>query len=135
MSNENNNTSIILGSGMILGFLLVIFLIFNRQTVQPQVIQEPQLGQPQPMQEPVFNQPFVNQPYPHTYPEYHNDRVFWEGYSDGWNGFNRRSEGTTYLRGYEIGNHDRRCNHPYYHERYYPPGFSLRLPGLHINVR
>ena len=124
--NPNNNTTILV-CGMILGFSLIVFLIFNKQTVQPQIIQEPQVIQQPPI--------VINQPYPNTYPEYHNNNVFWQGYSDGWNGFIRRSEGIAYLKGYDIGIHDRRCNHPYYHERYCPPGFSLRLPGFHINVR
>lgn len=144
MPSENNNTSVILVSGIVLSFLLIIFLLNNKRMIQPQINQEPQyvqpqLGQPEPIQtqpkEPIFQKPFVCEPYPHCYPEYHSNTIFWEGYHDGWKGFGPRSEGRIYLQGYEIGKHDRRCNHAYYHEHYYPPSLHLRLPGLNINVR
>ena len=137
---SNNNSTVILVSGTVLSLLLIIFLLFNKQMVQPQLVIPQQVAQapapPVVVQPEIINNPvIVGQPYPHSYPQYHSNRAFWDGYSDGWNGFRYRSEGVAYLQGYEIGRHDRTCNHAYYHERYCPPGFSLRLPGLRINVR
>lgn len=90
---------------------------------QPQVIVQPPATQ------------IVGRPYPQTYPQYHNRQEFWMGYSDGWNNFPRRLNCPEYTQGYVVGQHDRRCNRPYYHQQHCPPGFSLRVPGFSLNIR
>lgn len=68
-------------------------------------------------------------------PEYHNKSEFWFGYNDGWAGVSARMRCPEYLRGYEIGLYDRRMNRKDYFNRYYPPGFHIRVPGFHLDIR
>lgn len=88
----------------------------------------------QPTQPPVIVVPGGG-PYPYHYPEYHSNQEFWRGYNDGWNGFRSTLVSPAYLRGYEIGAHDRRLGRHYYYDRYYPPGFHLRVPGFRLDIR
>jgi hypothetical protein len=88
-----------------------------------------------PQQPGVIVVPGAPGPYPYYVPAWHNNQHFWAGYNDGWNAIGRRLATPEYLKGYEIGEHDRRLGRHYYYDHYYPPGFSLRLPGFHLNIR
>jgi hypothetical protein len=103
--------------------------------VDPQTQQQlPQTVVPQQTQPPVIVLPGGG-PYPYHYPQYHRNQEFWRGYNDGWNNLSSSLVTPAYLRGYEIGAHDRRLGRHYYYDRYYPPGFSLTLPGFRLNIR
>lgn len=147
MSSNNSVAIVVVG---LLGFLAIIitgkWLLdkhHNHERVQ-QVQVAPQQPAPLPTapQQPqqIIVQPpastiIIGQPYPKAYPQMHNDHRFWQGYSDGWNGFPARQNCPEYAQGYVIGQYDRRCNRPIYHQQHCPPGFTLRTPGFQLNIR
>lgn len=94
---------------------------------------QPQIIQPQ-CQPPIIVQPPQHQPYPQSYPHYHSQNEFWEGYWDGWSGVRMRQNCPEYSQGYKIGLHDRGCNRRQYYDQYCPPGFSLRTPGFNLRI-
>lgn len=96
----------------------------------------PTPAQPAPTQPPVIVVPGGG-PYPYHYPQFHNNQEFWRGYNDGWNRLPSAITSPAYLRGYEIGAHDRRLGRHYYYDRFYPPGagFHLRIPGFRLSIR
>lgn len=104
----------------------------NSQPIIPQ--QQQQQPTPQVIVTPPA-QPIVIGPYPQTFPQYHNRNEFWMGYSDGWHSSGMRQNCPEYIQGYQIGVHDRRCNQPYYHDQYFPPGLTFRLPSFSFNIR
>lgn len=130
------------------GFLtIIVAAIISKKTVEPvqPVVQTPVSPPVQtPVQPPVQQQaPIIIQPapvvvepvYPIIYSNYHNTDLFWRGYSDGYNGCIILGRNPEYIRGYEIGMHDRNYRKPYYYDRYCPPGFSVRIPGFSLNIR
>jgi len=147
--NSNNSIAVIVVG--LLGFLAIIITgkwLLDRKDhcdhppvvqVAPQQPQQPprrqQSQQPQVIVQPPPPQIIIGQPYPHSYPHHHNKHEFWQGYSDGWNGIPMRQHCPEYAQGYQIGQHDRRCNRPRYHEQHCPPGFTLRTPGFSLNIR
>lgn len=140
MSNNNNTIGIIV-VGLIAFLAIVVtgkWLLDRRHDHEHNRIERVE-NQPQPPA-PATTQPGVivvppGAAYPYHYPEWHNNQHFWAGYNDGWNGFGHRLGTPEYLRGYEIGEYDRRMGRHYYYDHYYPPGFSLRLPGFRLNIR
>jgi hypothetical protein len=147
MNNNNSVAIIVVG---LLGFLAIIitgkWLLdkhHDHDRVQ-QVQVAPQQPGPAPQQPPqqiIVTPPappaniIIGQPYPQTYPQFHSKHEFWQGYSDGWNNIPMRQRCPEYVQGYQIGQHDRRCNRPYYHQQHCPPGFTLRTPGFSLNIR
>lgn len=146
--NQNNGTAlVVLG---LLGFLAIIitgkFILdnnrrddhcdhdCNRQVIiergerhGPRVEVSPQIPQ----------RPFP-QAHPRPYtpcPEYHSNSEFWLGYNDAWARIPARMSCPEYLRGYDIGAYDRYMNRRDYYDRYYPPGFHIRVPGFRLDVR
>lgn len=137
MSNENNNNTTLVVLGL-LGFLAILvmgkFILDNNNKVCGPECHEREINS---HHRPVQPRPHVDvQPRAYTpCPEYHNKSEFWLGYNDGWNGMPARMRCPEYIRGYDIGLYDRRMNQKDYYNRYYPPGFTIRVPGMNINIR
>lgn len=149
MSNESNNNGTALVVLGLLGFLAIIitgkFILDNnrrdcdhhdgqviinrphRDGYRPRVDVSPRVEVAPPVR------PHI-QSYPPC-PEYHNKSEFWMGYNDGYAGIHARLGCPEYVRGYEIGRHDRHSNCRDYFDRYYPPGFHIRVPGFRLDVR
>lgn len=152
MSDDNNNNNgtalVVLG---LLGFLAIIItgkfildnnrrecdtdchnegrVIINRQhrdrnEYRPRVDIQPRVE---------INTPPVR-PYTPC-PEFHNKSEFWLGYNDAYSGRPARMTCPEYIRGYDIGICDRRMNRRDYFDHHYPPGFHIRVPGFHLDVR
>jgi hypothetical protein len=123
---NNNNTTIALG---ILCILLIAAMIgglaFNAGKAQNIPVVE---------QQQIQSQPQAIQPI-QIHEEYHNRSEFWLGYNDGWARLPIRLNCPEYLHGHQIGLTDRQLNCRNYYNRYYPPGFHIRVPGLQINIR
>lgn len=138
--NNNNNTIGIIVVGLIAFIAIVVtgkWLLDRKHEHHEREPRAEMVAPPPatPQQPGVIVVPPAPPAYPYYVPEWHRNQHFWAGYNDGWNGFGRRLATPEYMRGYEIGEYDRRTGRHYYYDQYYPPGFSLRLPGFRLNIR
>lgn len=110
---------------LVAGFLvlIVIILILMPKSSTTEILNPPSA----PLQEQTEPKAIPERHVPHGRPEVSGQRLFWDGYRDGYRGYARLSSHPEYNRGFDIGLKDRRIGRRDYYDNHCPPNFRFNI--------